>query len=371
MPYPDQFEGFMINEIGKYQDFKKQSFTPKTFTENDVDIQIECCGVCGSDVHTVTGGWGDAPSPLCVGHEIVGKAIKVGSAVKDVKVGDRVGVGAQVWSCLKKSCNLCQEDQENYCPHQVATYGSPYPKEADPSETISQGGFASHVRAHWYFVFPIPEAIPSHLAAPMLCAGLTVYSPLVRAGVGPGKKVAIVGLGGLGHFAVLWASALGAEVTVLSHTPNKKADAEKLGARNFVVTNEKDWAKPLAFKFDFVLNTADMMHTFDIQSYLSTLKIGCQFHQVGLPDEAIPDIKPQMFMSNGSSMGASHIGNRPECLAMLKLAADPDKKLYEKVMVEKVEVGEKGCAEVVKRVKENDVRYRFTLVGYESAFRQA
>ncbi|KAI1773167.1 GroES-like protein [Hypoxylon cercidicola] len=362
MPYPDEFEGFMINELGKYKDFKKQTFKPKVFGENDIDIKIECCGVCGSDVHTVTGGWGDAPTPLCVGHEVVGKAVKVGPQVKDVKVGDRVGVGAQIWSCLK--CAQCKSDNENYCPSQVGTYGAPYPKDVDPNETISQGGYSSHIRAHEYFVFPIPDAIPSHLAAPMLCAGLTVWSPLVRAGTGPGKKVAIVGLGGLGHFAVMWASALGAEVTVISHSPSKKADAMKLGASHFVSSGAEGWAKPLAFTFDFVLNSADMTHEFNLDEYLSILKVGCCFHQVGVPDEPLRDLKPQQFMANGSSIGASHIGSRPECLAMLRLAAE--KKLFP--FVETLPVSEKACAEAVERVKKNDVRYRFTLVDFDKAF---
>ncbi|KAK8088142.1 alcohol dehydrogenase (NADP+) [Apiospora hydei] len=362
MPYPEEFQGFMINELGKYKEFKKQTFKPKVFGDNDIDIQIECCGVCGSDVHTVTGGWGEAHTPICVGHEIVGKAIKVGKSVKDVKEGDRVGVGAQIWACLK--CPQCKSDNENYCPHMVDTYGAPYPKDVDPNETVSQGGFSSHIRAHEYFVFPIPDAIPSHLAAPMLCAGLTTYSPLVRAGVGPGKQVAIVGLGGLGHFGVMWANALGAEVTVISHSPNKKDDALKLGAKHFVNSGDKDWAKPLAFKFDFVLNAADMTHTFDLDSYLSILKVGCQFHQVGLPDEAIPNLKPQQFMANGSSIGASHIGSRPECLAMLKLAAE--KKLDP--MVETIPISEKGCAEAIERVKTNKVHYRFTLTDFDKVF---
>lgn len=362
MGYPETFQGFMINELGKYQDFKKQEFKPKKFGDNDVDIQIECCGVCGSDVHTITGGWGDAPTPIAVGHEVVGKAIKVGSKVSTVKVGDRVGVGAQIWSCLK--CPQCKSDNENYCPHQVDTYGAPYPKEVDPDETISQGGYSSHIRAHEYFVFPIPDEIPSELAAPMLCAGLTVWSPLVRAGTGPGKQVAVVGMGGLGHFAVLWAAALGAEVTVISHSPSKKDDAIKLGAKHFVSSGDKNWQEPLAFKFDFVLNTADMTHTFDLDAYLSILKVNCQFHQVGLPDEPLQGIKPQQFMANGSSIGASHIGSRPECLAMLKLAAE--KKLFP--MVETIEISEKGCAEAVERVKNNKVKYRFTLTGYDKAF---
>lgn len=246
----------------------------------------------------------------------------------------------------------------------VDTYGAPYPKEVDPDETLSQGGFASHIRAHEYFVFPIPDAIPSHFAAPMLCAGLTTWSPLVRAGVGKGQQVGVVGLGGLGYFAVLWASALGAEVTVISHSPHKKDDALKLGAQHFVSSGEEGWAKPLAFKFDFLLNTADMTNEFNLADYLSTLKVGKHFHQVGLPDKPIQDLKPQMFMSNGSSIGASHIGNRPECLDMLRFAAE--KKLSP--MVETLPVGEKGCAEAIERVNKNKVHYRFTLVDYDKAF---
>lgn len=198
----------------------------------------------------------------------------------------------------------------------------------------------------------------------MLCAGLTVWSPLVRAGTGPGKKVAIVGLGGLGHFAVMWANALGAEVTVISHSPDKEADARKLGAKHFVSSKDEKWAEPLAFTFDFVLNTADMTHTFNLSDYLSILKVNCQFHQVGLPDEPLEGLKTQQFMSNGSSIGASHIGSRPECLAMLKLAAD--RKLFP--MVETIPISAAGCAEAVERVKNNKVHYRFTLTDYDKAF---
>lgn len=300
--------------------------------------------------------------PLCVGHEVVGKAVKVGSAVTHCKVGDRVGVGAQIWACLK--CPNCKSDNENYCPHQVDTYGAPYPKEADPDETITQGGYSSHIRAHEYFVFPIPDAIPSHFAAPMLCAGLTTWSPLVRAGIGPGKKVAVVGLGGLGHFGVLWANALGADVTVISHSPHKKEDALKLGAKEFVVNSEKGWADPYVCTFDMVLNTADMTHTFDIGEYQSLCKVNAVFHQVGLPDEALPAFKTNVFMSNGSYIGASHIGSRPEALAMLKLAAE--KQLFP--MVETVPISEKGCAEAVSRVAANKIKYRFTLTDYDKAF---
>jgi len=198
----------------------------------------------------------------------------------------------------------------------------------------------------------------------MMCAGLTTYSPLVRAGTGPGKQVAIVGLGGLGHFAVMWASALGAEVTVISHSEDKKEDALKLGAKHFVYNGDKDWAKPLAFKFDFVLNTADMTHTFDLDNYISILKVNCQFHQVGLPDEPIKELKAQQFMPNGSSIGASHLGSRPECLAMLKLASERNLA----PMIETLAISADTCAEAVERVKHNKVHYRFTLVDFDKQF---
>ena len=180
-------------------------FKPKKFEEYDIDIAIDCCGVCGSDVHTITGGWGECPLPICVGHEIIGKAVKVGPKVTTVKEGDRVGVGAQIRACME--CKLCKADQENYCPHQVGTpllsayffsiiadslsdtYGAPY-----EDGTIAQGGYASHIRAHEYFTFKIPDNIESKDAGPMMCAGITTWSPLVRAKVGPGKKVAVLGV---------------------------------------------------------------------------------------------------------------------------------------------------------------------------------
>lgn len=339
-------------------------FHPKKFGEHDIDVQIECCGVCGSDVHTITGGWGNGPLPICVGHEIVGHAVRVGSDVSTVKLGDRVGIGAQVWSCGR--CTQCTEGDENYCPSMIDTYGTPYPLEVDPDGTISQGGFSSHIRVHEHWVLPIPEKIPSHIAAPMLCAGLTVWAPLTRAGIKPGKQVAIVGLGGLGHFGVLWASALGAEVTVISHSPQKELTARELGAKNFVLSTGEGWAKSYAYAFDIVLNTSNMTNEFNIPDYLSICRVGGIFHQVGLPNEALPKIMVFPLMKNASSITASHIGNRKECLAMLEFAAKYDIT----PMVETIPISEAGCADAVTRVSNNQVKYRFTLTDYDKAFRR-
>lgn len=258
----------------------------------------------------------------------------------------------------------------------IDTYGAPY-----PDGTISQGGYSSHIRAHEYFTFKIPDNIETNIAAPMLCAGITTYSPLVRLGCGPGKKVAIVGVyvlpysshktqllisysGGLGHFAVMWAAALGAEVYVISHSPSKKEDALKMGAKHFISSGEKDWAKPYAFTFDFILNCADMTHEFNLDDYLSTMKVHGKFHNVGLPDQPLPQMKAQQFMPGGYYIGASHLGNREEMIEMLKLASEKNIKTW----VETLDISEKGCAEAVTRVKKNDIRYRFTLTGYDKVF---
>jgi len=346
-----------VTDHKNWSKFTKQEFKLKPFEDNDIDVAIDACGVCGSDVHTITGGWGDAPLPLCVGHEVIGRAVKVGSKVSDIKVGDRVGVGAQIWADL--TCQNCKADQENYCPNSVDTYGAPY-----KDGTISQGGYASHIRAHEYFTFPIPENLDTANAAPMLCAGITVYSPLVRLGCGPGKTVGIIGVGGLGHFAVQFANALGAEVYVLSHTPSKKDDALKLGAKHFIDTNKEDWHKDHAFKFDFLLNTADATHKFKMADYFSVIKVMGKFHNVGMPDEPLSDLKLQDFASNGCYLGTSHIGNRPEMLAMLKLASEKNIKSW----VETIDISEEGCKEAVERVANNKVRYRFTLVNFDKVF---
>ncbi|KAH6684985.1 NADP-dependent alcohol dehydrogenase [Plectosphaerella plurivora] len=358
MGYPDTFEGFCVDSPKTWETFKKQPLTPKPFTDDDVDIQIECCGVCGSDVHSVTGGWGDFEGPLCVGHEVVGKAVKVGKNVQDVKEGDRVGVGAQVWSCLK--CDICKSKNENYCPHLVDTYNAKY-----PDGSTAHGGWASHIRAHWYFVFRIPDALKSAEAAPLLCAGLTTYSPLVRAGVGPGKKVGVIGIGGLGHLGLQWSKALGAETYALTHSPNKEKDAKSLGAKEVIVTSEDAWTKKYQFHFDFILNCTDAIHKMDVPSLLSTLNIGGELHMVGLGDSPLPQLPAGAFAGNAAKITGSHIGNRQEMQALLQLAAD--KGLAP--IVETLPLSAESCRDAVQRVKDNKVRYRFTLTDFDKAFK--
>lgn len=265
-------------------------------------------------------------------------------------------------------CPQCKSDNENYCPHQVDTYGAEYNDyETGSGGSQTHGGYASHIRANEYFVFPIPSNIETVDAAPMCCAGLTTFGPLYRAKTGPGKHVAIMGIGGLGHFGILWAKGLGAEVTAISHTPAKKEEALKLGADHFVDMTKKDWADEHAFEYDFILNCADMTNEFDIPSILATLKVNGHLHNVGLPDAELPSYKAQAFTPNGSYIGGSHIGSRPEALAMFKLASEKNIK----PMIETIDISEQGCKSAVEKVKVNDVRYRVTLTGFDKAFPEA
>ncbi|KAJ5364405.1 NADPH-dependent medium chain alcohol dehydrogenase [Penicillium cataractarum] len=357
MVYPDTFEGFMVNSHEQWSYFQKQEFKPKPLEDWDVEIAIEACGVCGSDVHTLTGGWGQANLPVCVGHEVVGKVVAIGPEATTVKIGDRVGVGAQVWACLE--CKICKSGNENYCPHQVDTYNCYY-----PDKSMAYGGYASHIRAHEYFVFAIPESLESSLAAPMLCAGITSYSPLSRAKIGPGKTVGVVGIGGLGHFGILFAAALGAEVYAISHSPNKEADAKILGAKGFICTKGDGWNEPWRNNFDFILNTTDATDRFDMAAYFSLLTINGTFHTVGISDKAFPPLRTQDMMGNGCSIAASHIGSRQEVQEMLLLAAKLDIKSW----VETIDISEQGCKIAVEKVVTGDVRYRVTLVGYDKVF---
>lgn len=275
-----------------------------------------------------------------------------------IKEGQRVRVGAQSYSCLE--CRQCKNDNETYCIHQVDTYGQKWPG----TDLVLQGGYSSHVRTHEHWVFPIPEALESSRAAPMLCAGLTAYSPLVRNGCGPGKKVGIVGLGGIGHFGVLFAKALGAEVWAISRSHAKDADAKKMGADGFIATADKDWAAPHIMTFDLIVNTANSTKDFELTKYLSMMDVHGRFISVGMPEGAGQEVKSQDLAFNGVLIGASHLGSRKETLEMLQLAADKGIKSW----VEEVQISEEILSKAVERLHKTDVRYRFTLTGYDKAF---
>ncbi|KAJ9192033.1 hypothetical protein DTO166G4_5222 [Paecilomyces variotii] len=359
MPYPEEAEGFQVDSPDSWTTFHKRYFPLNPFGDYDVDVKIEACGICGSDVHIISGGWGKQHFPLCVGHEIVGTAIRVGPKVTLIKEGQRVGVGAQVFSCGE--CKQCKNDNETYCQYKlIDTYGSKWPE----TGLVSQGGYASHIRVHEWWVFPIPEKLETTIVAPMLCAGITVFSPLVRNGCGPGKKVGIVGIGGLGHFGLQFAKALGAEVWAISRTRAKEEDARKLGADGFIATAEEGWEKPHRCTFDLIVNAANSTKNFDLAKYLSMMDVHGHWINVGLPEEEGQVIKAQHLISNGVLIGATHLGSRREMLQMLQLAADKNLKAW----AEEVQINEENLAVAVQRMKKGDVRYRMTLTGYDKVF---
>lgn len=284
---------------------------------------------------------------------------EVGPKVKDIKVGDRVGVGAQVGSCM--NCHPCQHDNENYCVgdgkgHMVDTYNSRW-----PDGSIAQGGYSTAIRAPEQFVFPIPDAVKSEHAAPMLCAGLTVFSPLYRNKVGPGMRVGVVGIGGLGHFAVMFAKAMGADVVAISHSANKKEDALKMGASSFVSTKDNaDWAKDFQNKpFDIIINTASSSAV-DIPGVVSCLKTQGSLVCVGMPEDEIK-LRVQHLAMKGGLLGSSHIGNKKEALAMLQLAAE--KKIEPWIELHDM----KYCSEAVQRVHKGDSTYGPSCTDYQFA----
>ncbi|MGW5249162.1 NAD(P)-dependent alcohol dehydrogenase [Streptomyces sp. NPDC004129] len=317
----------------------------RTVGPNDVLIAIEYAGICHSDIHTVNGDWGPQPFPVVPGHEIVGTVTEVGSDVTRHRAGDRVGVGCMVNSCGE--CAACRGGDEQYCANgTVFTYAS-----ADRDGTHTQGGYSTHVVVDADFVLSVPENLDAAAAAPLLCAGITTYAPLRRWGAGPGKQVAVVGLGGLGHMAVKIAHAMGAEVTVLSQSLKKQEDGLRLGADHYYATSDPDTFTSLAGRFDVIINTvsADL----DTNAYLGLLAIDGAMVNVGAA--------PGPLTVNGFLLGArrivtgSMIGGIALTQEMLDFCAEHGIGAdIEVISADKVN-------EAYERVLASDVRYRFVI----------
>ncbi|KAF4616361.1 hypothetical protein D9613_008842 [Agrocybe pediades] len=343
-----QFKGYAVEDTENWEKFKLIDFQPKPMGEHDVDIKIEFCGVCGSDVHTITGGWGKVNLPVIVGHEIVGRVARVGGAVTEFKVGDRVAVGAQVCSCGE--CNLCKTNNEQYCRELVFTYNDNF----RGCGTATQGGYSTAIRTPDRFVFPIPDGIKLEDAAPLMCGGLTVYSPLVRNGAGPGKKVGVVGIGGLGHMAIQFAKALGCdEIVAFSHSNSKEKDAMTLGATKFVATREEGFQKPLLSSLDFIICTADVASGVAFKELLETLVPMGKFVMVAQPDDKLPSLERIAF--GYAFFGGSLLGSKKEALEMLQLATDKGVKPWIEVMPMS------DVSKAVRGLKDGKPRYRYVL----------
>ncbi|KAG8533708.1 uncharacterized protein KY384_001449 [Bacidia gigantensis] len=336
-----------------------KEYEPKAWEETNVDIEISHCGMCGSELHTLRSGWAPTTYPCCVGHEIVGKAVRVGSKVeKGIKIGDRVGVGAQSSSCLRPDCEDCSSGKENHCTiGRVDTYNAPY---ADGY--VSKGGYADYWRGPSHFVFKIPDEIKSEDAAPMLCGGITVYSPLKKNGAGPGKKVAIVGIGGLGHFGILYAKALGADKVVgISRGAKKREDALKLGADQYIATNDDpDWASHNAKTVDIIVCTVSS-EKMPLDDYLQLLRTGGVFIQVGVPEGNLPPIHAFSLIPKGLKIGGSAIGSPAEIEEMLDLTVKKNVKPWIEARPMK------DANQAIVDLEDGKPRYRYVLVNEKHA----
>jgi alcohol dehydrogenase (NADP+) len=313
---------------------------------NDVLIQIQYAGICHSDIHTVNGDWGPQPFPVVPGHEIVGVVTEVGADVAKHRVGDRVGVGCLVNSCGE--CVSCRNGDEQYCRNgSVGTYAS-----TDRDGTTTQGGYSTHVVVDADFVLSVPEGLDPAAAAPLLCAGITTYSPLRHWGAGPGKQVAIVGLGGLGHMGVKIAHALGAEVTVLSQSLKKQEDGLRLGADHYYATSDPDTFKALAGRFDLIVNTVSA--AIDVNAYLRLLAIDGALVNVGAPPEPL-SVNAMSLIGGRRSFAGSMIGGIAETQEMLDFCAE--RGLGAEIEV----IGADRINDAYERVLASDVRYRFVI----------
>jgi alcohol dehydrogenase (NADP+) len=314
---------------------------------HDVAIEILYCGVCHSDLHLVRNEWGMTVYPIVPGHEIVGRVTSVGDQVTKFKAGDLAGIGCLVDSC--RECDNCQRGLEQYCQQGfVLTYNG---QERDGSG-ITYGGYSKAIVAHEDFVLRVSDQLPLSGVAPLLCAGITTWSPLRHWQVGPGKRVGILGLGGLGHMGVKFAASLGAEVSMLSHSPAKAADAQRLGAHQFVLTRDEAQMKAVASSFDFILDTVSAEH--DYSTYLNLLRSDGVMVCVGVPP--VPAQIPAMNLIFGrKSLAGSLIGGLPETQEMLDYcAAHQIVSDIELIKMEEINVA-------YERMLRGDVRYRFVI----------
>lgn len=356
--YPEEFQGIGIVDKEDWLHPKRVSFKPKEFTPNSVDIKIECCGCCGSDIHCAKSDWFELPHGQVVGHEIIGHVVKLGpNCSSGLKVGDRVGVGAQVFACLE--CGRCKEDNEPYCPKFVTTYSQPYPEDG----YVSQGGYASHIRLHEHFAIPIPESLEAAYTAPLLCGGGTVYSPLKRYGCGPGKKVGIVGIGGIGHMGILLAKAMGAEVYAISRSHAKEEAAKKLGADHYIATEDEGWELENFDKLDLIVLCASSLTDVDFTKLPKLLTVGGILASISIP-AAHEKLNLSPFELMGYKITESALASRKELIEMLNLVAEKNIKPW----VEKLPISAESVSEAFQRMESGDVRFRFTFTDFDKQF---
>lgn len=339
-----QTKGYAAMEAG--QPLVPFSFSRRELAPNDILVEILYCGICHSDIHQVKDEWGGATFPLVPGHEIVGRVVRTGSAAKRFAVGDAAGIGCFVDSC--GSCQSCKEGLQQYCTGGLVwTYNS-----KDRDGNLTQGGYSRHIVIREDYALRIPDNLSLETVAPLLCAGITTYSPLRRFKVGKGTRVGVMGLGGLGHMAVKLASRMGAEVTVLSHSPKKEADSKALGATGFVNTKDSSAVARLSETLDVIIDTISAPH--DPNLYLGLLKRDGAMVLVGVPESPLA-VHAFSLIARRRTLTASLIGGLSETQELLDfcgkenigadvevIAADKINKAYDRTLA-------------------GDVRYRFVI----------
>lgn len=327
------------------EELKEWNFDLRKLGPDDVEMKVVYCGVCHSDIHTIKGDWGKQNLPLIPGHEILGYVTKVGGNVTKFKVGDRVGVGAQCFSCLE--CSECNSSRENYCTKQFyGTYGAKF-----DDGYISQGGYAHHQRTNQRFVVKIPDSLSSAKAAPLLCAGITTYAPLKYLKVGPGMKIGVIGIGGLGHLALKFARAMGAHVVALSSSDGKREEVLRLGAHEFLNHTKEEELQKAQGTFDAILCTVS--GNFNLQGIMKLIKAHGTFSNVGLPEGEFK-IPAFSFLKDINIKGTL-IGSPSEIEEMLEFCA-----LHS--ILPEIEIHPlKMANEVIQMVLDNKARYRYVL----------
>lgn len=327
---------------------KPHTITRRAVGDGDVAIRIAYCGVCHSDLHQVRNEWGGSTFPMVPGHEIVGHVTAVGSKVTKFKVGDTVGVGCMVDSCL--NCTQCKRGVEEYCSNLTSyTYNC---VEQD-GKTPTYGGYSDHIVVREHFVLRVPSNLDLCAAAPLLCAGITTYSPLKYWGAKEGTRVGVVGLGGLGHMAVKLAKAMGCVVTVFTTTPSKEAAAKSLGADFVINSKNEQEMKKCEKTFDLIIDTVGFKHS--LQPYVNALDIGGKINLVGVPEENHPEVDPKTLILGRRAIGGSNIGGIAETQEMLDFCG----KHNIVADIEKINIQDINKA--YERMLKSDVKYRFVI----------
>ncbi|KAJ2088544.1 hypothetical protein IW138_004133 [Coemansia sp. RSA 986] len=324
------------------------SYKPRPLGEHDIEIKIDFTGICGSDLHTIKEEWGGTSYPAIVGHEIIGKVITKGEKVTEFNEGDIVGVGVQVYADLKKDCSACSNNLDPHCPNSVFTYNAKY---ADGEQ--AQGGYSEAVRVDANYAFKIPSSIDPAHAAPLMCAGTTVFAPMLRRGVKKGDRVGVVGIGGLGHLAIQYARALGAEVVAFSHSPNKHKQCLKLGASKFIDTSNKEEVDAVRQSLNYLFVTSNAKDS-QYNEFVTWMNFEGQIILLAIPEGKLT-FAPFEFIKSEVAITGSLIGG----VNIIKETLNFAEKHNIRPIIEHYPLDDVNAA--LKHMDEGKARYRIVL----------